>query len=73
MQLIDKHIAFIAYIINALANKHHISPSAIYRKLTQVNCIEKYLIPNYDTLHTLGEEYLTDDIEQYLKNRGVVI
>ena len=37
MQLIDKHIAFIAYIINALANKHHISPSAIYRKLTQVN------------------------------------
>ena len=49
------------------------SVSEIYRKLKQVNAISGYIEPCYDVLHTLGAEYLMEDLQEYAKLRGVTL
>ena len=33
------------------------------------NVLDDYVIPHYDTLHTLGQEYLVEDISDFVKER----
>jgi hypothetical protein len=64
---------FVVYMIHACANKWNLSPKQVYGKLQETGCIDKYLVPNYDILHTQGSGYLVDDIKEYLRIRGVEI
>ena len=64
---------FVVYLIHACANKWNKSPKQVYMKMKEAGCIDKYLVPNYDILHTQGSNYLVDDIKKYLAIRGVMI
>lgn len=64
---------FVIYMIHACANKWHLSPKQVYHKLQETGCIDGYLVPNYDILHTQGSGYLVDDIAEYLRIRGVAV
>ena len=66
-------LEFVVYMINACANKWNKSPSEVYQKLQSVRCIDDYLLPHYDILHTQGTGYITDDIKHYMEIRGVVV
>lgn len=39
-------------------------------KLFEKYGVLDYLSNNYDVLHTVGEDYINEDIDIYLKNRG---
>ena len=58
------------YMIHACANRWNRTPKQVYRKLKDVDCIDRYLVPYYDILHTQGTDYLVDDIQKYLSVRG---
>jgi hypothetical protein len=49
------------------------SPSGVYKKLSEANAIDGYILPCYDTLHTLGSKYLVEDITELMDERGVAI
>ena len=66
-------MAFVVYMIHRCANQWGLSPAAVYRKLKASGCIETYLVPHYDVLHTQSSAYVLEDIEQYLKNRGIAV
>ena len=66
----EKSCAFVIYLIHELANAKGLSPAQVYRTLKQHGCIDDYLVPNYEVLHTLGTEYLMDDIGRYIAARG---
>ena len=66
-------MAFVVYMIHCCANQWRLSPAAVYRKLKESGCIEAYLVPHYDVLHTQSSAYVLEDIEQYLKNRGIAV
>ena len=66
----EKSFAFVVYLIHELANQKNIAPAQAYKVLKQCGCIDKYLVPNYEVLHTLGTEYLMDDISRYVSARG---
>ena len=61
---------FVIYMIHACARKWGQSPSVVYKRLQNADCIENYLVPHYDVLHTQGTEFVVADIEEYLKMRG---
>lgn len=61
--------SFIIYIIHACANQWKMSPSKVYRSLEQSGCLDHYLIPHYDILHTQSTDYIVNDIAAYLKER----
>lgn len=62
--------AFVMYLIHALADVKGSTPGQIYKKLKEYDCINGYLVPCYDVLHTMGTEYLLNDIERFVVNRG---
>ena len=64
---------FTTFMIHVLAEAWGISCVDVYKKLNKSGAIDDYLVPHYDVLHTLGEQYLTEDIGEYLKTRGVEV
>ena len=66
-------MSFVVYMIHRCANQWGLSPAAVYRKLKESGCIEDYLVEYYDVLHTQSSAYVLNDIEQYLRNRGILI
>ena len=65
--------AFVVYMIHAVANKFNKRPSEVYGLLTKCDCINDYLVPFYDVLHTQSTSYVLEDIVEYLERRGVKI
>lgn len=63
--------SFVEYMIHVCANKWGKRPSEVYALLKKVNCIDDYLVPFYDVLHTQSSSYVEGDIVEYLKTRGV--
>ncbi len=66
-------LSFVVYMIHRCANQWGLSPSRVYQILKSSGCIQGYLVPHYDVLHTQSSRYILEDIQQYLKNRGIVI
>ncbi|WP_244903122.1 DUF3791 domain-containing protein [Simonsiella muelleri] len=44
----------------------------IYQKLKESGLLQNYIIDNFDVLHTLGKDYLVDDIIQIMKERNLL-
>lgn len=69
----NESFSFVVYMIHACANKWGKLPSEVYSILSQTDCIDKFLVANYDILHTQSTDYIVEDISEYLGNRGVKI
>ena len=60
---------FSIYIISALSEAWVKTPMKVYSELTYTDVLEGYIIANYEVLHTLGEEYLVEDITALVKEK----
>ena len=65
--------SFTIYMIHACANTWDKKPAEVYDILQSRDCIDGFLVSNYDILHTQGTAYIVGDIQEYLKVRGIVI
>ena len=68
-----RQIDFSVFLLYRLAEHLQQPAASVYRKLEQAKVFEEYVIPYYDVLHTLGEEYLVEDVTAYAKKRGVAL
>lgn len=66
-------IDFSVFVINKLAAAWHMSTPEVYAILDKGNIVNGYIYPCYDTLHTLGAEYLISDITELAQERGVLV
>ncbi|MDR3224951.1 MAG: DUF3791 domain-containing protein [Clostridiales Family XIII bacterium] len=41
--------------------------------LLETDILDGYILKCYDTLHTLGAEYLVDDLTEFTRERGVAV
>lgn len=69
----EEIFSFTIYMIHELSRAWGMLPSKVYEVLKQTRCIDDYFINHYDVLHTLGTEYLEEDIREYVTKRGVKI
>lgn len=68
----DEQLYFSIYCITALSRNLNMSPSDLYKLLTEkTKILEEYIIKHYDTLHTQGEDYIVNEIVNLLKNKGI--
>ncbi len=65
--------SFVVYMIHACADRWNTAPSKVYRKIKESGCLDEYLIPCYDVLHTQSTDYVVQDISDYLKDRGIAV
>jgi hypothetical protein len=61
-------LAFVATCIEACARITHTSYQDIYQRMKRVGLIDHYLLPHYDTLHTMSRENLALDVLECLTN-----
>ena len=66
-------LSFVVYMIHRCANQWKMSPSKVYQLLETTGCIQTYLVPHYDVLHTQSSGYVLEDIQQFLQKRGVAV
>ena len=66
----EKIIDFVMFVLYRLSEDWKKPVSEVYAVLNSSGALSNYLIPNYDVLHTLGAEYLVEDLTLYVKNHG---
>jgi len=69
----DNQLKFCVFIINQISQAKNKPTSVIYRYLAESGVLDDYIIDCYDSLHTLGREYLVEDISGLLSDRGVKV
>ena len=69
----ENSFSFTIYMIHACANRWNVAPSRVYQALKKSRCLDRYLIPSYDILHTQSTDYVVQDIEEYLEERDVPV
>lgn len=67
-----EEINFSVFVLYRLAEAWGISVPVVYQKLAQADIMQGYIIPCYDVLHTLGSQYLVEDITELARERGVL-
>ena len=68
-----EQLTFAVYLIHALAASWGKTTGETYSIFKKSGVLTNYINPCYDTLHTLGTNYLIEDITGYIKDRGVRI
>ena len=66
-------LVFVVFMIHALSEAWHMPPQKVYSILNKSKVLDNYLILHYDVLHTLGKEYLVDDVTGCVKDWGFEI
>lgn len=57
---------FVIYMIHACSRKWGQSPSMVYKRMEETDCINRFLIPHYEILHTQGTAFVVSDIEDFM-------
>jgi hypothetical protein len=66
-------VDFGVFLLHRIAERWHKPVPETYSALHESGILDDYIFPCYDTLHTLGTDYLVDDITDMAKERGVAI
>ena len=63
-------LVFVVFMIHAFSEAWHMSPPKVYAILNRTRVLDDYLIAHYDVLHTLGKEYLVEDVTGCVRDWG---
>ena len=61
---------FMSFCVEMYAKSKHLSGGVVAAMLTKCDGFN-YLRRGYDVLHTMGSEWLVEDLDDYFKLRGV--
>ena len=64
---------FGVFLIHRLAKQWGMPVPETYSILNRTNILDEYILACYDTLHTLGTEYLIEDLSEFAREKGVCI
>lgn len=66
-----KELTFVVFILHALGQHWNMTTPEVYEILNTTGILDDYIIKCYDVLHTLGKEYLVEDITEFVKEKGI--
>lgn len=66
-----KELTFVVFILHALGQHWNMTTSEVYDILNSTGILDDYIIKCYDVLHTLGKEYLVEDITEFVREKGI--
>ena len=61
---------FAASCVETLAKALGVSSTEAYKRMEEVNMIDNFIYPCYDSLHTESREHVTQDLLEYLHTWG---
>ena len=66
-----KELTFLVFILHALGQHWNMTTPEVYDILNSTGILDDYIIKCYDVLHTLGKEYLVEDITEFVREKGI--
>ena len=69
----NKELIFSTFIFYSLSERWNKTPAEVYKILDSTGILDGYIIEAYDVLHTLGKEYLIEDITGLLREQGICV
>ena len=66
-----KELTFVVFILHALGQHWNMTTPEVYDILNSTGILDVYIIKCYDVLHTLGKEYLVEDITEFVREKGI--
>lgn len=66
-----KELTFVVFILHALGQHWNMTTLEVYDILNSTGILDNYIIKCYDVLHTLGKEYLVEDITEFVREKGI--
>lgn len=66
-----KELTFVIFILHALGQHWNMTTPEVYEILNTTGILDDYIIKCYDVLHTLGKEYLVEDITEFVREKGI--
>lgn len=66
-----KELTFVVFILHALGQRWNMTTPEVYDILNSTRILDNYIIKCYDVLHTLGKEYLIEDITEFVREKGI--
>lgn len=66
-----KELTFVVFILYALGEHWKMTTPEVYEILSTTGILDDYIIKCYDVLHTLGKEYLVEDITEFVSEKGI--
>ena len=66
-----KELTFVVFILHALGQHWNMTTLEVYDILNSTGILDDYIIKFYDVLHTLGKEYLVEDITEFVREKGI--
>lgn len=69
-EISKEHIqmTFVSTCIESVARIYNIPYQEVFKRISQVELIDNYILPNYELLHSLSRETLASNIKEYLEN-----
>lgn len=67
-----RELEFSIFCVDFVADKLQLSPKIVYEKLKSSGLLDDYIIANYEVLHTLGKDYLVNDIIKLMQERDLL-
>lgn len=68
-----KELTFVVFILHALGQHWNMTTPEVYDILNSTGILDDYIIKCYDVLHTLGKEYLVEDITEFVREKGIAV
>ena len=68
-----EQLVFAVFLIHALSAAWGKPTGETYAIFKESGVLKNYIIPCYDVLHSLGMNYLIEDITDYVEERGIRI
>ena len=66
-----KELTFVVFILHALGQHWNMTTPEVYEILNTTGILDDCIIKCYDVLHTLGKEYLVEDITEFVREKGI--
>lgn len=66
-----KELTFVVFILYVLGQHWNMTTPEVYDILNSTRILDDYIIKCYDVLHTLGKEYLVEDITEFVREKGI--
>lgn len=71
LPMLFNKLDFALFCIGCIAERLKLNQTEVYDRLNKSGILYGYIVPGYDVLHTFDSEYLTDDIIDYMQEKGV--
>ena len=67
-----EELDFSVFLIHQLSYAWNKTPGNVYEIVNKTGILDNYIIRCYDVLHTMGEQYLVNDITDFVSNLSVL-